>query len=183
MKVYRNEPDACETQFMQRRTLLKLGVAASAVLLVAGGTASLIKPGLAQGLLSTSGRAVFAAVSSAVLDKTLPAESTSRQAEIDDLLARIDVLVGALPSHAQDELSQLLAVLASTVGRHGLAGLGTPWAEASVADVQAALQGMRLSSLALRQQAYAALHDITAGAYFSAPASWDLLGYPGPIKI
>ena len=26
---------------------------------------------------------------------------------------------------------------------------------------------MRLSSLALRQQAYGALHDITAGAYFS----------------
>ncbi len=183
MKVYRNEPAPCETQIMQRRTLLKLGVAATAVLLIAGGTAALIQPGLTQGLLSSSGRNVFSAVSSAVLDKTLPAEPTARRVAIDGLLTRIDLLVSALPSHAQEELSQLLAVLASTAGRRALAGLGAPWADASVADVQAALQGMRLSSLALRQQAYAALHDITAGAYFSEPASWALLGYPGPTKI
>ncbi|MES2284028.1 MAG: hypothetical protein V4573_00840 [Pseudomonadota bacterium] len=168
---------------MQRRTLLKLGVTASAVLLIAGGTAAFIKPGLTQGLLSASGRTVFSAVSSAVLDTTLPAGPADRQRVIDGLLGRIDVLIGALPSHAQDELSQLLSVLASTVGRRTLAGLDTPWADASVADVQAALQGMRISSLALRQQAYAALHDITAGAYFSEPASWALLGYPGPTKI
>ncbi len=183
MKVYRNQPAPCETQTMQRRTLLKLGVTASAVLLIAGGTAALIQPGLTQGFLSAPGRIVFCAVSSAVLDKTLPAEPVARRAAIDGLLRRIDVLIGALPSHAQDELSQLLSVLASTAGRHALAGLGTPWADASVADVQAALQGMRISSLALRQQAYAALHDITAGAYFSEPASWALLGYPGPTKI
>lgn len=183
MKVYRNRSAPCETQIMQRRTLLKLGITASAVLLIAGGTAALIQPGLTQGLLSASGRKVFSAVSSAVLDKTLPSELVARKAAIAGLLARIDVLVSALPSHAQDELSQLLSVLASAAGRRALAGLGTPWADASVAEVQAALQGMRLSSLALRQQAYAALHDITAGAYFSEPASWALLGYPGPTKI
>ncbi|MES2913080.1 MAG: hypothetical protein V4718_16925 [Pseudomonadota bacterium] len=168
---------------MQRRTLLRLGVTASAVLLVAGVTAALIQPGLGQGLLSSSGRTVFSAVSSAVLDKTLPAEPVARKAAIEGLLSRIDVLISALPSHAQDELSQLLSVLASAGGRRALAGLSTPWADANVVDVQAALQGMRLSSFTLRQQAYAALHDITAGAYFSEPASWALLGYPGPTKI
>jgi hypothetical protein len=50
-------------------------------------------------------------------------------------------------------------------------------------DVQEALQGMRLSGLALRQQAYAALHDITGAAYFSAPDTWHQLGYPGPLAI
>ncbi|UUZ69586.1 hypothetical protein LP416_09200 [Polaromonas sp. P2-4] len=64
-----------------------------------------------------------------------------------------------------------------------LAGLSPSWPEASIAEIQQALQGMRLSSLALRQQAYAALHDITAGAYFSDAASWSILGYPGPLKI
>lgn len=170
-------------QIMQRRTLLKLGVTASAVLLIAGGAAALIQPGLTQGLLSASARTVFSAVSSAVLDKTLPAEPVARQAAMEGLLARIDILISALPPHAQDELSQLLSVLASAGGRRALAGLATPWTDASVAEVQTALQGMRLSSLTLRQQAYAALHDITAGAYFSEPASWALLGYPGPTRI
>ncbi|MES2512249.1 MAG: hypothetical protein V4625_20155 [Pseudomonadota bacterium] len=168
---------------MQRRTLLKLGLTASAVLLVAGGAATLVQPGMRQGVLSASGRLVFSAVSSAVLDKTLPDEPAARQAALDGLLGRIDVLVSALPSHAQDELSQLLSLLATTPGRLALAGLSPSWPEASVAEIQSALQGMRLSSLALRQQAYAALHDITAGAYFSEPSSWALLGYPGPITI
>ena len=168
---------------MQRRTLLKLGAASAAVLLVAGGTAALLQPGLAGGALSASGREVFSAIGRAVLDKTLPADEGARQIALNGLLGRIDVLVQSLPPHAQAELSQLLALLASAAGRRALAGLNQPWQEASVADIQQSLQDMRVSRLALRQQAYAALHDITAGAYFSDPASWALLGYPGPMKI
>lgn len=168
---------------MQRRTLLKLGAASAAVLLVAGGTAALLQPGLAGGSLSASGREVFSAVGRALLDKTLPADDGARHIALNGLLGRIDVLVQALPPHAQAELSQLLALLASAAGRRTLAGLRQSWVEASIADIQQSLQDMRLSRLALRQQAYAALHDITAGAYFSDPASWPLLGYPGPMKI
>jgi len=168
---------------MQRRTLLKLGAASAAVLLVAGGAAALLQPGLDGGKLSASGREVFSAVGGAVLDKTLPADEGARQIALNGLLSRVDVLVQALPPHAQAELSQLLALLASAAGRRALAGLAEPWQQASVAAIQQSLQDMRLSGLALRQQAYAALHDITAGAYFSDPASWPLLGYPGPLKI
>lgn len=168
---------------MQRRTLLKLGAASAAVLLLAGGTAALLQPGLAGGNLSASGREVFSAVGRAVLDKTLPADEGAREIALNGLLSRIDILVQSLPPHAQAELSQLLALLASAAGRRTLAGLNQPWPAASITDIQQALQGMRLSRLALRQQAYAALHDITAGAYFSDPSSWPLLGYPGPLKI
>jgi hypothetical protein len=168
---------------MQRRTLLKLGAASAAVLLVAGGTAALLQPGIADGTLSASGREVFSAVGRAVLDKTLPAEDGARHIALNGLLSRVDVLVQSLPPHAQAELSQLLALLASAAGRRTLAGLSQPWDQASIADIQQSLQDMRLSRLALRQQAYAALHDITAGAYFSDPISWPLLGYPGPVKI
>jgi len=168
---------------MQRRTLLKLGAASAAVLMVAGGAAALLQPGLDGGKLAAPGREVFSAVGRAVLDKTLPADEGARQIALNGLLGRVDVLVLALPPHAQAELSQLLALLASAAGRRTLAGLGQPWHQASVADIQQSLQDMRLSGLALRQQAYAALHDITAGAYFSDPASWPLLGYPGPMKI
>jgi hypothetical protein len=169
---------------MQRRTLLQLGLTSAAVLAVAGGASAWLRPGLLQGgALSATGSEVFAAVGRAVLDKSLPDAEPARQIALQGLLTRIDALVQALPPHAQGELSQLLSLLGSAPGRRALTGLGQPWPEAAVADIQQALQGMRLSTLALRQQAYAAVHDIITGAYFSDPASWPLLGYPGPRQL
>ncbi|MDP1742130.1 hypothetical protein [Polaromonas sp.] len=168
---------------MQRRTLLRLGIASAAVLGIVGGGAALMQAGLNQGKLSPSGREVFRAVGRGVLDVSLPADGLSRQAALDGLLERVDQLTLALPPHAQSELSQLLALLASTPGRHLMAGLGQTWTSATELDIQQALQGMRMSGLALRQQAYAALHDITAAAYFSDRSTWRLLGYPGPSPI
>ena len=170
---------------MQRRTLLKLGLTSAAALVVAGGAASwLLQPGLqAGGRLSLAGREVFLAVGCGVLDKSLPQEEGLRQPALDGLLNRIDTLVQALPPHAQAELSQLLSLLASAAGRHALTNLSQPWPQASIAELQQALQAMRLSALALRQQAYSALHDIATTAYFADLETWPLLGYPGPLKI
>lgn len=168
---------------MQRRSLFKLGIASTAVLVLAGGAASLLQSGLHDGLLTPAGREVFGAVGGAVLDKTMPSEAAARALAITAWLGRVDALITALPAHTQNEISQLLALLASSAGRLTLAGLNAPWGKAGVVEVQQALQGMRLSSLALRQQAYAALHDISAGAWFADPSTWALLGYPGPLKI
>jgi hypothetical protein len=170
-------------QHMQRRTLLKLGAASATLLAIVGGTAALIQPGLERGALTAAGREVFRAVGLGVLDKTLPEQPAAKEAALIALMGRIDVLISALPPHAQAELSQLLSILASGAGRRALAGLSTAWPSATATEVQTALQDMRLSSLAVRQQAYAALHDVTAGAYFSEPATWSLLGYPGPLVI
>ena len=168
---------------MKRRTLFKLGVASAALLALGGGAAALLQPGLQNGKLSGAGREVFRAVGRAVLQGTLPADDAAMQAALDGLLERIDALTLALPPHAQDELSQLLSLLASVPGRHLLAGLNRAWPAASDTDIQQALEGMRFSALALRQQAYAALHDITAAAYFSDVSTWPQLGYPGPLAI
>ena len=85
-----------------------------------------------------------------------------------------------LPPHVQAELSQLLGLLCTAPGRFGLAGLVPAWADASEAQLQAALEGMRQSGLALRQQAYLGLHEIVGGAYFSDESTWASVGYPGP---
>lgn len=168
---------------MKRRTLFKLGVASAALLALGGGAAALLQPGLQNGKLSGAGREVFRAVGRAVLQGTLPADDAAMQAALGGLVERIDALTLALPPHAQDELSQLLSLLASVPGRHLLAGLNRAWPAASDTDIQQALEGMRFSALALRQQAYAALHDITAAAYFSDVSTWPQLGYPGPLAI
>lgn len=168
---------------MRRRGLLTLGLVSAAVLAVGGGALALLAPGLRDGKLSPRGREVMAGIGGAMLDGSLPAGGQAMAAELEGMLARIDRLVAALPPHAQSELSQLLALLGSAGGRRALAGLGEDWGTAPVAQRQDALQAMRVSGVALRQQAYQALHEIVGSAYFSEPATWPLLGYPGPVRI
>ena len=173
----------CHSAPMHRRGFLKLGVASAALLAVVGGSVALLHaPGLKDGRLTAQGRAVFRALGMAILDGSLPSEPQGQAAALDGLLDRVDALVGALPAHSQGELSDLLALLSSFPGRRGLAGLAAGWPNARVEDIQASLQSMRLSTLALRQQAYHALHDIVGGAYFSDASTWVVLGYPGPIN-
>ena len=168
---------------MRRRSLLALGVVSAALLAVGGGVVSTLHPGLREARLSAGGREVFAGVSRGLLDGSLPSGGAALERALEALLQRIDGLIAALPPHAHSELSQLLALLASAGGRRALAGLSDPWSVSSVADIQKALQDMRVSGLSLRQQAYQALHDIVGSAYFSDSQTWGLLGYPGPLRI
>jgi hypothetical protein len=168
---------------MQRRRLLQLGIGGAAALVLVGGGLSLVHPGLAQGRLTARSREVFAALARGLLDGALPVEPAAQQQAIAAHLDRVDATIGGLPAAVQKELSMLLALLGSTPGRLGLVGLRDDWPQASVASLQAALQSMRLSSLAPRQQAYLALHELTNGAYFSDPSTWPVLGYPGPTSV
>ena len=165
---------------MQRRSWLKLSLGAAAVLAVGGGAGALIEPAWRDGRLTAAGRLVFMHAGRAFLDGSLPSDNAQRTQALAGLLDRTDALIAALPTHAQRELSQLLSLLATTLGRRTLAGLAPEWADATVPEIRQALQSMRLSQLTLRQQAYQALHDITGSAYFSNPATWSVLGYPGP---
>lgn len=117
-----------------------------------------------------------------MLDGTLPV-GAPQASTLDALLARIEELVAALPAYAQQELSQLLALLGTAPGRRLLAGLEPGWPEATVPQIQDALQDMRSSPSALRKQAYHALHDIICAAYFSDAGTWAQLGYPGPMDL
>lgn len=168
---------------MQRRTLLKLGAGAAGALLVLGGGIALLRPGLDQGRLTAAGREVFEAIARAVLDGSLPEEPSQRVATLQAHLQRLDNVLGGFPAATQAELSQLLAILASTPGRAALAGLHVSWPRANTAQIQSALQGMRVSSLTPRQQAYHALRDLTNAAYYADSQAWPLMGYPGPREI
>jgi hypothetical protein len=164
---------------MQRRTLLKLGLGAAAILAVAGGGLALMRPGLIDGRMTPSARTVFHAVARAVLDGSLPADAAQRESALAAHMLRLDAELAGFPAALHTELSQLLALLVSAPGRLGLTGLRSDWPDASVAELQQALQGMRTSSLQLRQQVYHALRDLTNGAYYADPAIWPLMGYPG----
>lgn len=173
---------------MQRRTLLGLGIAGSALLAVAGGGAWLLHSSRAwrDGRLLPDGTRVLRAVARGVLDGSLPdaaAAPREQAAALDAHLVRMQASLAALSPASQREVDELLTLLATVPGRIALAGLSPAWEDASVGDIQQALLSMRLSSLALRRQAYQALRDLTHAAYFADPSTWPQLGYPGPLKI
>jgi hypothetical protein len=168
---------------MERRSLLKLGAGGALLLAITGGALSLLQPGLADGRLTAAGRAVFAAVARAVLGPLLPAQPGARAVALADHLQRLDVTLAGLPPAMQAEISQLVALLASAPGRLAFAGLLTPWERATVAELQAMLEALRGSSVALRQQAYLALRDLSNAAWFADRSSWGAIGYPGPLDV
>jgi hypothetical protein len=165
---------------MQRRGLLKIGVGAAALLALTGGGVALFQPGLSAGRLTPAARPLFDAVTRAVLDGCFSSVPSEARAALDAHLKRLDDVIQAFPSPVQAELSQLLAILSTAPGRRLLAGLAIDWPDASVPQVQAALDDMRLSGIAVRQQAYHALRDLTNAAFYADTSSWPLLGYPGP---
>ena len=165
---------------MKRRSLLQLGLGATALLALAGAGVSAWRPGWRDGALSGPARDIFGAVARAVLQGCLPTDVAVRQVALQAHLKRLEASIAGLSPTTRKELSDLLAVLGIAAGRRAMTGLGTPWADASTAEVQQALGSMRVSNSATRQQVYHALRDLTNAAWFADAGSWDLLGYPGP---
>lgn len=165
---------------MNRRRWLKLGLGSAAVLALGGGWVAYIEPGWQNGRFSPAAEQVWCACAKALLAGSLPTGENAQVQALGGLMQRLTDAVAALPAHAQAELSELLALLGTAGGRQWVGGVAVPWAQASVADVQAGLQDMRFSRISLRQQAYLALHDLVGAAYFSSPQTWTVLGYPGP---
>lgn len=159
-----------------RRGLLKVGVAAGALLALGGGVASLMQPAWQGERLTAAGRRVVGALAQAVLQGSLPGDATALRRQVD----AFETTVGKLPAAVRAELAQLLGLLLSGGGRLLLTGQGRALEALGVAERQALLQGMRLSKLLLRQQAYFALRDLNAAAFFAEPHSWTALAYPGP---
>ena len=83
---------------MQRRSLLKLGVASAAVLAVAGAGTAWITPGLlSDGRLAPPGRAVFRAAGTAILEGSLPVAPPAREHALDGLLELTSGQILAVP--------------------------------------------------------------------------------------
>lgn len=143
----------------------------------------MLRPGLQGGRMTDAGKAVFRAVARGVLDGILPAQDGTRELALDAHIKRLDDTLAAFPSATQAEVSQLVALIAAAPGRVAIVGLRSDWNTATSGEIQQALQGMRTSSLAMRQQIYHALRDLTNAAFFADPQAWAAMGYPGPLAI
>lgn len=170
---------------MHRRQLLKVGLFAGALLTVAGGAAWwLVNTQARSGdRFQPATRNLFLVVGSVVLAGSLPEAESARHQALQAWLAGLEITVAGMPFAVQNELDEMVLILLNPLGRVGLAGLRQPWESATTAQVQEAMQGLRLSTVAVRQQIFHALRDLCNAAYFAAPLSWAALGYPGPLKV
>ena len=168
---------------MQRRTLLGLGVATGALVALAGTAVGWLAPVRREGRFDPAARQMMGAVAQAVLGAALPTEPAARNTAIEAHLLRLQATLAGLPPAMQAEVDQLLTLLVSPAGRMLLLGLTPAWADATPQQVGDALQGLRRSTLSLRQQTYRALRDLTNSAFFADASSWQLLGYPGPRPV
>jgi hypothetical protein len=165
-----------------RRQFLKYGVAGALALGAAGIARGerAYRPASGADPLTVLGpedREVVAAIAPALLT------GTGASGSIDAVVGSVDRAVGGLPPHLQREVQQLLALLGSWPGRRWVAGVASPWPQASAAEVAAFLERWRFSRWALLQQGYHALHDLVLAAWYARPDSWPPIGYPGPPEV
>lgn len=135
------------------------------------------------GSLTRDGVDVMRALVPALLAGALPAQGNARDAAVAQIIDGIGHAMSGLAPNAREELTMLFSLLAFAPLRIGLAGVGVPWSEASVADADAFLKRLQASRWVQKRAAYDALHQITFAAWYANPRSWPAIGYPGPPRL
>ncbi len=174
-----------------RRQFLKAGIAGGALLIAVRAAYGPFSadplvaedPGFDYAVLRAKDRSVLAGVAPVMLAGALPADGAERARAIVEVIRGVDRAVSGLPPSVQEEVAQLFALLGFPVTRRLLAGVGSPWLEASADSVRRFLERWRDSRFALLRSAYAALHELIMAAWYGNPAAWARIGYPGPPTV
>ena len=123
---------------------------------------------------------VIEALVPAVLANALPSDAAERKLAIGEVVAAFDRAVAGLSPAVQGEIADLLGLLHFAPTRMALAGLASPWQDASVEDVSTFLTRWRTSRFDLMRAGYQALTQLIQAAWYGNPRSWGAIGYPGP---
>lgn len=164
-----------------RRSFLKVGLIGAVTLASAGAIYRLMRP------LSTPNRFVLDSDAAAVLASIIPVMlkgtiGITPQA-VSQASSRVVTAVAGLPLATQKEISDLFSLLTLGATRRLLAGVPDQWPQARIEDVEAFLQSWRSHRLTMLQSAYAALHDLILGSWYSDERNWPAIGYPGPLAV
>lgn len=164
-----------------RRTLLKVGLAGSALLAVGG-----VGLGLRATTRSTPGRAlkvldpVSFSVLAAVAARVAPGTASFPSATDLGIAHDIDDLMATLPPAVPAELAQALQLLENALVGFMFDQRLQTFTGSSAATQDAVLETWRTSRLNLRRQVYKAVRGLCASAYYARPEVYLACGYPGP---
>ena len=168
---------------LSRRTLLKAGLAGGAALLLARWlytTTSTPSPAVeSQPALEPDARTIIAAIIPVLLDGALPSGADEKPARAQ-ALAAAELAIAGLPPATRKELDQLFSLLAFAPTRCLVAGIWSPWPQATPESISRFLSRWRDSRFVLLRSAYDALHQIVLAAWYGNPRAWPAIGYAGP---
>ena len=171
---------------ISRRTLLKAGLAGGAALLLARWlytTTSSPSPAVgSEPALEPDARTIIAAIIPVLLDGALPSDADEKAARAE-ALAAAELAIAGLPPATRKELDQLFSLLAFAPTRCVVAGIWSPWPQATPESIAGFLARWRDSRFALLRSANDALHQIVFAAWYGSPRAWPAIGYPGPPSL
>jgi hypothetical protein len=171
---------------ISRRTLLKAGLAGGAALLLARWlytTTSTPSPSVeSHPALEPDARTIIAAIIPVLLDGALPSGADEKPARAE-ALAAAEIAISGLPPATRKELDQLFSLLAFAPTRCVIAGIWSPWTQATPESIAGFLSRWRDSRFALLRSAYDALHQIVLAAWYGNPRAWPAIGYAGPPSL
>lgn len=170
---------------ISRRTLLKAGIAGGAALVMLRWLYTFDEaPGTSAAMtasLDASARDIVAAIVPELLKGAIPPEdAVAAKAEV---LAGVERAIAGLPPATRKELDELFSLLSLAPTRCLVAGVWSPWREASPDSIAEFLDRWRDSRFALLRSAYGALHQLVLASWYGNPRSWSAIGYAGPPSL
>ena len=164
-----------------RRRFVFVGLAGAAVLV---GARWLVPPEptgeSAHAPLTADASDIVRALVPAMLDGALPEDAAGRDAAVTRTVTAVGTAIAGLPPATRDELATLFALLAAMPIRLFVAGIGSAWRDATVADANAFLVRLQKSRWSVKRSAYDALHQLILAAWYADPRAWPAIGYRGP---
>jgi hypothetical protein len=175
-----------ENAGLSRRSVLKVGLCASAFLSTVGLAAGLSgcsasAPANDYNVLRDSDLPFLRALIPVMLEGSLGAVSASTA--ITGTLKSIDATLVGLSPEVLKLTQQLFDVLALPVIRAPLTGIWGRWDNASPAQITAFLDRWDTSSLGMLRMGRNALQQLVMMAWYSQAQSWAQCGYPGPPTV
>jgi hypothetical protein len=169
--------------FWSRRKFIFVGIAGA---IAAGVATAVVRKNAAPAprgkTLVIEHESMLRAIASSLLGPALPADAPTRSAELARVITAIGALADNLPPSTRKEIGDLFGLLSLKPARAVL-GYSGDWADADALLISQFLSGLRESAIAVKQQAYFALHDLVLGSFYSDPKAWVGTGYPGPPKF
>lgn len=170
-----------------RRAFLKVGAGFSAAIVcsalfptLTGCTPADTPPQAGMAFLRPADVTLFRALLPAIASDLATADAATREARLTAAVKNIDGTIAAMDQNGRGELRKLLDLLASAPLRWAVAGVRSPWEQATPDAVRAFLARWRVSRFETLNAGGVVLVKLASVAYFVLPGTWAGSGYPGP---